>query len=74
MRRRMYLNTVYASISQSVAYKKGYDSRSLLPNPATVIAVDCNKHALAEGLANFVSSIVGKIESYIPKVRSTYRL
>lgn len=48
--------------------------RSLLPKSATVVAVDCNEHALAEGLATVVSSIVDKIESCLLKSPSACRL
>lgn len=70
----MHSDAVYAGIGRSVAYKKEYHSRSLLPKSATVIAVGYDKHALAEGLAIIISSIVGKIKRYLLTFRSAYRL
>ena len=73
MRRRMHLDTVCAGIGRSVACEKRYHSRSLLPKSATVMTVDCDDHALAEGLATVVGSIVGKIERYFLTFRSACR-
>ena len=74
MRRRMHSDAVCASIGQSVACEKGYHSRSLLPKSATVVAVDCDEHALAEGLAIVGGSIVGKIVSCLHTFPSACRL
>jgi hypothetical protein len=57
-----------------VACEKGYHSRSLLPKSAALVAVDCDDHALAKGLAIVVDSIVGRIASGLYTFRSACRL
>ena len=68
----MHSDAVCAGIGRSVACEKGQNSRSLLPKSATLVAVDCDDHALANGLAIVVGSIVGKI-SYSYRSSAVFR-
>jgi hypothetical protein len=74
MRRIMHSDAVCASIGQSAACEKGYHSRPLLFKSATVVAVDCDEHTLAQGLAIVVGSIVGKIVGCLHTFPSACRL
>ena len=57
-----------------MACEKGYHSRSLLLKSATLVAVDCDDHALAKGLAIMGGNIVGRFASGIYTFRSACRL